>query len=161
MPEGIENGTEGAMLNALEPGLSFLASQAAIELDNLLLGRKTTLEAVQLLGRRLNAATEAVEGSAGRRTLMDAPTVSILSNAISASRSKNLRTLDELASESWKMANDLQDTTESANQQALKKLRSFCVCLSQIARSYRQFIEDMQVEQAAGGVGRVGTAVLP
>lgn len=152
MPEATTTkGTEGAMLNALEPGLSFLASQAAIELDNLLLRRPTGLEAVQTLGQRLNAATEPVQGSAERRTLMDAPTVSILSSAISASRSQDVRTLAELADESWKMANELQVAKDSADRQAITKLRSFCVFLSQNARSYRQSIEDMQSEQVIGG----------
>jgi hypothetical protein len=146
MPEAILDSTEDLVLSALDPSLSRIASLAAIELDNLLLGKNSGLEAVQVLGQRLNKLTEPVEGTDERKSLMDAPTVSILSNAFSASRSQDVQTLAELTREAWQMASDLESTDPEQDRQALERCRAFCVFLSQNARSYRQAIYDMQAE---------------
>ncbi len=37
---------------AMDPGLSLLASQAAVELDNILVHGASTLQAVRMLGKR-------------------------------------------------------------------------------------------------------------
>ena len=58
-------------VSAMDPGLSLLASQAAVELDNLLQHGSTRLDAVRSLGERLGKSTEAVEGTSDRRALMD------------------------------------------------------------------------------------------
>lgn len=145
--------TDERVLNALDPRLSFLASQAAVELDNLRLGKATKLVAVQLLRRRLDNSTELVEGTNDRKMLLDAPTVSVLSNAISASRSQEVRTLAELASEAWQMASDLQKAEEvpaDLDKSTIERLRSFCLFLSQNARSYRQAIYETQPEFSFG-----------
>lgn len=150
MSEATLNGTGKAVLNALEPNLSLLASQAAIELDNHLLGKSTELDAVRSLAEQLDAATMAVGGSEERQALMDAPTVSVLSSALD-SCSLRVHTLAELADEAWKMANDLQDTGKTTDRQRIEQLRSFCVFLATNARSLRRSIQDMQTAHAMRG----------
>lgn len=131
-------------LSAMDPTLSFLASQAAVELDNMLSQGTHDLEAVQLLGDRLGKSTEAISGSTDRRALMDPATLSIISNAISASRSTQPRTLAEFASEAWKVANDLHGSSKEQDKRNIEKLRTFCVTLAHNCRSYRQTILDVE-----------------
>ncbi|MBN1589295.1 MAG: hypothetical protein JW888_07255 [Pirellulales bacterium] len=144
------NGTGRAMLNALEPNLSLLASQAAIELDNCLLKKPTGLDAVRLLAKQLDSSTEAVGESNERQALMDAPTASVLSSALD-SCSLPVQTLAELADKAWEMANDLQNTEPTTNTETIQQLRSFCVFLATNARSLRRDIQDMQATHAMRG----------
>ncbi|MFN3152114.1 hypothetical protein [Bremerella sp.] len=121
-------------LSASDPSLAFLASQAAIELDNRILGRHSTLTAVGQLAERLENATESV-GEKDRRSLMDPTTVSMFSNAIAASESKQVCTLEELASEAWRIATTLHESVgeSGADEERLKQMRTFCVYLAESA----------------------------
>ncbi|MGO8744833.1 MAG: hypothetical protein ACLQNE_02480 [Thermoguttaceae bacterium] len=132
--------------SALDPRLSFLASQAAVELDNLLLDKGTELEAVRKLGIRLEESMESSAETGERRTFLDAPTVSVLTEAITQSSPQAVQSLADLVKEAWQMATDLRGTEPTSDKSALRRLRSFCLFLSQNARSYRQSIFDMQPE---------------
>lgn len=150
MAEATLNRTGKSMLSALEPNLSLLASRAAIELDNHLLGKPTDFEAVQLLAEQLEAATETVVGSKERRALIDTPTVSVLSNALD-SCSLGVCSLAELADAAWKTANDLYNTETTEDHRRVEQLRSFCVFLATNARSLRRSIQDMQATNMKRG----------
>jgi hypothetical protein len=135
-------------LSALDPRLSFLASQAAVELDNVLLGRIGNLEAVKQLGSRLQRSMGNQDQGREERTFFDAPTVSVLTDAISQ-LSVPVQTFPQLVSEAWQMATELQGfrgDVPPCDVNGIARLRSFCLFLSQNARSYRQSILDMQSE---------------
>ncbi|MBN2024286.1 MAG: hypothetical protein JW809_15995 [Pirellulales bacterium] len=70
-------------LSALDPRLSFLASQAAVELDKLLLGKGEKIEAVQHLGTRLQESMGGQSDTSEQRMFLDSPTVSVLTETIS------------------------------------------------------------------------------
>ena len=139
-----KNGVATKSLDAFDPGLSFLASQAAVELDNLLLGKSSKLQAVKLLGERLAHSTEKIEGGEGRRSLMDPATVSVFSNAIAASGIPKVQTLPELAQEAWRLANDLQESQSTSDKQQLEVLRTFCTHLAKSLVAHEQSDLEMQ-----------------
>ena len=133
-----KNVVEAKYLDAFDPGLSFLAAQAAVELDNLLLSKSSELQAVRLLGERLAHSTEEIEGGKDRRSLMDPATVSVFSNAIAASGIPKVQTLPELARQAWRLANALQESQSSSDKQGLERLRTFCTHLAKSVMAHEQ-----------------------
>ena len=145
MPETVEKADSEGRLNALDPELPFLASQAAIELDNLLLGRSVKLDAVNCLAERLENSIEQDSGAGDRRLLMDSATVSAVSVALAESGASNLRTLDDLASEAWQIADDLQNSNDDGSDEAkVSRLRTFCTSLARSAVARERAFYDMQ-----------------
>lgn len=123
-----------------DPHLSFVASQAAIELDNLVLGISTKLDAVKQLAARLKNSTEAVTGSTAKRNLMDPQAIRVFSQAYEETQGESVTTIDELATKAWNIAGDLNDAKADPTNQNLEKLRSFCVALSRISSAHRKAI---------------------
>lgn len=129
-------------LSVSDPTLAFLASQAAIELDNRLLGRQTEMVAVGDLARRLERSTEPVSEGACRQSLMDPSTVSLVSDAIVESNSTPVHNLAELASAAWAIANELQSFSDTGDKSDIERLRNFCIYLAQGAVAHeRSFFE--------------------
>ena len=151
MPSVTDSLTKPEMLNALDPGLPFLAAQAAIELDNLLLGRSSPLEAVKLLAERMRNASENTEAPEGSKTLMDLSTVEVFSSALHASQGQRVQTLIELTREAWTIAGALDASKVSQPKEVLQSLRAFCVALSRCASSYRQSILDIGYPESSWG----------
>lgn len=144
MPGTVENNLAAKRFTALDPGLPFLASQAAIELDNLLLGKDVDLKAVEQLGQRLENSTEQVAGTEGRTSLMDPATVCVFNGAISASGMPRVQTLAELASKAWQIARDLRASKEESNKQRIEQLGTFCTYLARSAIAHERTFYDMQ-----------------
>jgi hypothetical protein len=139
-----KDGAPANHLDAFDPGLSFLASQAAVALDNLLLGKPSEMQAVKLLGARLAHSTEEIEGGEGRRSLMDPATISVFSNAIAASGIRPIHTLPELAFEAWRLAEDLQKSQSTSEKHRLELLRTFCSHLANSVLAHEQSNFDTQ-----------------
>ena len=137
-----DNAANLPAVSILDPDLPFLASRAAIELDNLLLAQPSSLSAVQDLGKRLREATELRTSGSDCRTLMDPPTVSAISDALSAVGSVSVKSLSELAAEAHKVAGDLQGCSPGQERQLIERARLFCLTLSQLATSYQQSVYD-------------------
>jgi hypothetical protein len=129
-------------LQGLDPSLSFIASRAAIELDNLLLGLSDTLDAVQQLASRLKNSAEEVSGTSVKRNLMDPEAMCVFSQAFAQTQGHSVSTVDELANEAWRIASDLHQAKSDARRQTLEALRSFCVALSRIASAQRMAMLD-------------------
>lgn len=144
MPGTVENNLAARRFTALDPGLPFLASQAAIELDNVLLRKNVELKAVSQLAQRLERSTEQVAGTEDRKSLMDPATVSIFNSAIVASGMQKVQTLAELASEAWQIARELQGSTRESNRQRVEKLRTFCTHLARSAVAHERALYEMQ-----------------
>lgn len=146
MPDTAENNRATARLNVLDPGLPFLASQAAIELDNLLLGCEVELQSVERLAGRLEGSTEQIAETEERKSLMDPATISVLSSAVAASGMSKMQTLADLANEAWRIANDLQSSKSDRDRDKsrVERLRAFCNCLAQSAVAHERSLYDMQ-----------------
>lgn len=139
------------MLSALNPVLPLLAARAAIELDNLKLGRPSGLENVRLLAERLTNTTEAGSGS-GRQFSADPATLDIIMRALSASP-KEFKTVQDVAKAAWAIAEELHSATKdqdssAASESSLSKLCTFCVELAKSASIYRQLLEEAQPNHA-------------
>ena len=111
----------------LEMDLASLASQAAIELDDLLLGRRKDLTAVGVLVDKIAAGLP--EGKP-----LDATTVVAVQRAlIDTPGSKQTTTVSELQSSAAEMTARLSGLITESDVKApnlLEQLRSFCVALS-------------------------------
>ena len=111
----------------LEMDLASLASQAAIELDDLLLGRREELTAVAVLVDKIAAGLP--EGKP-----LDATTVVAVQRAlIDTPGSKQTTTVSELQSSAAEMTARLSGLITGVDVKApnvLEQLRSFCVALS-------------------------------
>jgi len=144
MPGTAENTHAAKRFKSFDPGLPFLASQAAIELDNLLLGKDVDPKAVKQLAQQLEESTAPAVGAEGRTSLMDPATVSVFSSAISASGRPRVQTLAELASQAWQIARELQDSRENSEKQRLEQLGTFCTHLARSAIAHERALCDMQ-----------------
>ena len=129
-------------LQGLDPNLSFIASQAAIELDNLLLGTSKKLDAVHDLALRLKNSAEEISGSTTMRNLMDPQSIRVFSQAYTETQGESVSTIDELANKAWRIAGDLDEAKADPQRQTLERLRSFCVALSRIASAQRMAMMD-------------------
>lgn len=133
----------GMPLRVLGPDLPLLACQAAIELDNYILGKSSELNAVNRLGRVLRDSIGTAEGATLEETFLDPSTVAVMTRALDASRwSKDLRTIKELIQEAAHIANNLESPSTDSAKHVLEKMREFCATLSICASSYLQSIQE-------------------
>ena len=129
-------------IQVLDPDLSLLASQAALELDNLLLGQTVEPIAVRQLGKALKNSFTGV-GSTPRKSLVDPGAVAVIGRALNASDVvKSASTVDELDNKAWEVAAQMDQIGDHGDSKDLKKVRDFCVALSDYAASYRQALSD-------------------
>lgn len=139
---GKGNITHSESLSALSPELPLLATRAAIELDNILLQKDSSLENVRLLAEQLNGSTQG-QGTVCQFTA-DLPTVDVISRALIASDCK-VKTIADAAMEAWRMASELNAVGEGEEEAArLKRLRTFCVELARSASIFRSMFEEAQ-----------------
>ncbi len=120
-------------LRALDPDLPMLASQAAIELDNIRLGRSDETPAVDRLRGLLENSIESDPSAPGHRALIDSTTVTLIERALSDSYQTAPKTLDELLQKACEVADNLK--TPVATQ--IERVRAFCVALSRCASYYQ------------------------
>lgn len=128
-------------LSVSGPDLSFLASQAAIELDNHLLGKNVEFKAVNQLASQLECSTEKIGGTETRKPLMDTTTVVVFSNAIAAS-GMPAKSLAELAQKAWEIASKLRESDPGRSD--IKRMRAFCNHLARSVLAHEQSLYDMQ-----------------
>lgn len=136
----VNNNSSPTPIQALDPHLSLIASQAAIELDNLRLGTATDFEAVTKLASRLKDSMGEIPGSGRTKGLMDPQAIHILSQAYTEAEGETIKTVDELAHKALLLADGLGDAKESSAKDQIEKLRDFCIALSRIASSYRKSV---------------------
>lgn len=134
----------GLTHRSLDPDLSFIASQAAIELDNLLLRTGGGLDAVARLAGCLQRSTGITGGGTETKHLMAPQTIDILSRAIDASGDQRITTIDELARRASQIAADLGASKSGGGDDQIKRLRDFCVALSRVAAADRRAMLDMR-----------------
>ena len=118
--------------------------QAAIELDNLLLGREVEMQSVKQLAARLEVSTEQTAGTEARKSLMDPATISVFSSALSATGAQQMHTLADLANEAWRIASELQSPEPDTDENKVKRLRSFCNHLARNAVAHERSLYALQ-----------------
>jgi hypothetical protein len=129
-------------IQVLDPDLPLLASQAALELDNLLLGEKVEPMALRQLGKALKNSFTGT-GSTPRKSLVDPGVVAVIGRALNASDvMKSASTVDELDNKAWEVVGQMDQIGEHGDSNDVKKVRDFCVALSDYAASYRQALSD-------------------
>ena len=118
--------------------LSDVASRAAVELDNLLLGKSRDLQAttdlVEYITESIPENADSVKSGAG----LDTTTVIVLNRAIddSSVAAHPVSTVADLATEIYKILRQLEELKNSLNDpkevvcEKLAKLRDFCLALS-------------------------------
>ena len=136
---------QNAISETLERDLPSLACRAAVELDNLGLGRSSGLESVRKLSLSLKKSLPEVADFASPSSLFD-PTMAIVVNgAISDTKqAEPIRQMAELLGETKnitdRLENLLQDPDEfcRTSLDQVKELRSFCLALSKRAFGFKR-----------------------
>jgi len=133
-------------LCALDPNLPFLASEAAVDIDNLLSDRPPRdLAAMRRLAERLKNSVEKDTADGPLRSLMDPATLTVLGEAMGdAVRSQSLQTVEDLLEEAGKIAVSLSKEDPKENPQELEQARNFCVALSRAVMTYHKSIRDLR-----------------
>ena len=132
-------------LRALDPNLPSLASEAAIDIDNLLSGGPQDLRAIQKLAERLKNTIELTDTADPPRSLMDPATLIILGEAIGeATKDRSLSKVEDLLKEASKISESLSRDDLEENPAELKQARDFCIALSRAAMAYHKSISDLR-----------------
>jgi len=122
-PEKNQSETNIDIDSFFNPELPFLASQAAIELDNILLGRGKGITAVKKLA------------SGFETLLIDPPAASIFS----ASQAANVQSFEEFVASVSAIAKGLQTAEQQPDTKVIEYLRLFCNNLAKEAIAHERF----------------------
>ncbi len=132
-------------LRALDPDLPFLASEAAIDIDNLLSNRSKELTAIRRLASRLNNSIKLDTAGGPPRSLMDPAMLTVLGEAMGeALKNQSLQTVEDLLDEATKIAKVLSSEDLSQSPVESKQARDFCVALSRAVMVYHKSIRDLR-----------------
>jgi len=131
-------------LRVLDPDLPLLATEAAIDIENLLASRSHDLTAIRRLADRLNNSIDLSTTNLQPRSLMDPATLSVLGEAIAVTTNGGtLQKLEELIEETAYIAKTLT-SAKPENIEELTKARDFCVALSRVVMAYHKSIRDLR-----------------
>jgi hypothetical protein len=129
-------------LRALDPDLPFLASEAAIDIDNVLSNGPKDSRATRALYDLLKNSIDLGNTDAPPRSLMDPATLTVLGEAVAEARRASLQSVEDLLGEAAKIAESLLN--EHPTRPELEQARDFCLALSRAAVAYRKSIRDMR-----------------
>ncbi|MBI5678298.1 MAG: hypothetical protein HZC52_07380 [Planctomycetes bacterium] len=130
-------------LRVLDPDLILLASEAAIDIDNLLLGKHPDLMIIRRLAEQLKNSFDVGATGGSSRSMMDPATLTILSEAVADATNKSLQKVEELLNEAAKIAKTLSSDNPIENREELCQARDFCVALSKAVMAYHKSIYDL------------------
>lgn len=124
----------------LRDDLPSLASHAAVELDDLILGRPKTLGAVEQLATAMSDLLAALDASQVT-TWVDPRTMVVVGRAINDSGLAKAVTVDDLRQEAEVLSKQLLSLTDPRSSAPptddLAKIRDFCLKLSKLALASR------------------------
>lgn len=132
-------------LRAVDADLPFLASEAAIDLDNLRSGVSGELGAVRRLAERLKNSMPSSANQENARAL-DPATLVVLGEAVTVlwPTDHSQRKVDELLAKAAEIADFLSGELLTEDSGKLDSARSFCVALSRAALTYRKSLRDLR-----------------
>jgi hypothetical protein len=119
--------------------LALLASRAAVELDEILLGHDAGLGAVHELGVHLQSKLKLAEVGPVSTKLMDPTTVVMVRRAMNASLGA-VDDITQLVLRAKEMTTDVGSAVGDRGH--IESARTFCVALSRIADAYGPATED-------------------
>lgn len=131
-------------LRVLDTDLPILASEAAIDIQNILSNISVDLTAIRRLAQRLKNSIEADNAGGSPHSLMDPATLSVLSEAMVQSvEGFASQSVEDLLREAFKIAGELSIGDPKSNRPSLEQARDFCVALSRAAMAYHKSIRDL------------------
>lgn len=125
--------------SALDPNLPLTAARAGVQLDNLIAGRQSKIDALRDLSCLLQNYFSAPAPGGGEKSSFDPVSVNIFSNAYSAfSHDAKLRTRGDLSNALLLLNTAMTKAVETAAPDGLEALRDFCVALSEYSSLKRR-----------------------
>jgi len=129
-------------LHVLDADLPYIASEAAVEIDNIIAGHSEEPTAFKELARRLKDSFEFPAESERPQYMIDAGTLGVLEEAIRrAGQTREVNMQDTVA----RIVNlaGLPDSELSAHKSDLEWACQFCLALSRVAAAYRSALRWM------------------
>lgn len=138
-----QSGHNHLELTSFDSNVPLLAIEAANELDELIVGRGGSLDAVERLKALVQRSFPTHPENA--KSFLDSGTVAVFSEAFSEiDRPKQVKTVDELKKRAKEIEAALNLLDKSTNDPTLlKKLRAFCLALAASAASFRNSVYEV------------------
>ncbi len=134
---------------APESDLASLASEAAIELDKLLLREGSNVTAVEQLASLLSRSSESGGTNGEMPLLLAEPSAAVvIHRAIADARGVSSMTIADLVERAQEVARELDEVRREpesfreSRHDELRRMRSFCLALSRTASGYRESVLD-------------------
>ncbi len=129
-------------MSILDEDLSFLAIQAALELDMLIAGKETGgSNAIKKLSEVMSGRFKPLISSE-KTVYLDPATTTIMNRAFIASEN-TVTTVEELIEKAIKLADELATQSQQVQAQRngeLEKIKKFCIALARCSAAYRETI---------------------
>jgi len=127
-------------MSVLDEDLSFLATQAALEFDELIEGIEVELEAIPRLSNVISNNFQSIT-IGGQGFSLDPATATIMNRAFHESELAQLETVDELVQKSLELAKDLQlQSDPNLRNGGLANMKRFCIALAKCSAAYRESV---------------------
>lgn len=131
-------------LRALDLDLPFLATEAAIDIDNLISNRSKEMTSIRLLAEKLRNSVEVHSTGEPPSSLMDPATLTILGEAVARAAGEGYsKKVDDLLTEAFNIGTELSSADPTKDIKALERARDFCVALSTAVVAYHKSISDL------------------
>jgi hypothetical protein len=124
-------------LRPLDPSLPLLAAEAALELDEVRLGKLDVSQAAAQLAEMLQNSFRRSSGQPEERYLIDPGALTVLTDAVTRCRAgQEEKDLPALVEEAWYISRGLTNAAGGNQRDQIEELRDFCVALSRCAGAY-------------------------
>ena len=141
-----EESHSGSEIDALDPDLPFLASEAAVDLANLRHGGPPHMEAIHELAERLKKSIKRDQAGVPSYTLIDPDTLTILSGALASSFSppQPVKKINNLLSRALEIADFLSSVGNESDPAKLEEAMKFCAALSRATIALRRSMRELR-----------------
>lgn len=119
------------------PNFSFLALRAAVELDDILHGKLSSVEAVRELAEALGKTTSVV-GSGSLTSLVDPLSADLIGRALERNSATPIHTVSDLVHQANQVVSSLRAATQGSLKEKIEALRDFCLALCEVTGSFQQ-----------------------
>lgn len=136
----LADGQSESAMSFLDEDLSFLATQAALELDMLIEDKDCDLKAILLLSKVMNDNLEPFQ-SESQSSLLDSATATIVHWARSDAGFSRVKTVDQLIEKSLELARELASQVDPNQRNGeLEKMKKFCIAFARCSSAYRETV---------------------